>query len=124
MPSSLVRAGKSSATRITSERFLTCVRSDMRGEMVRTGEVSHTDSTLERFLPGVGSHMAGELIRTRETTRAGFDRTAVWSLAWRGLRSLCELLVALHFQNTITSFCGSVVGVVGSRFGGLQDVVV
>ena len=123
MSPSLVRTGKSSATCITSERFLTRVRSDMCGKMIGSGEVSHTNSTLERFLPGVSSHMAGELVGTRETTRAGFNWTAIRSLTWRGLRSLRELVVALHFQNTTTSFCGSVV-VVGGRFGDLQHVVV
>lgn len=121
--SSLVGAGKASATGITSERFFTRVCSDVRGKMIGAGEISHTDATLERFLPGVSSHMAGKLIRTRETTRTRFNGASIRSFTWRCFCPLRELVVALHFQNTATSFCGSVV-VVWDRFDDFHDVVV
>lgn len=85
VPLSLITAGKFAAANLTSKRLLACVSADVCRQVVAAAEVTHADAALKGLLACVDANVTSQLIRAREATVAGFYRTSVRPLMWRGL---------------------------------------
>lgn len=92
MPLSFVTPREFPAAEIAGERFLSCVGTDMGGEVVASAEVPHTDPALKWFVTGVNSDVPSELIRTGEPPVASLCRARVGTLVHRGLARAVRVL--------------------------------
>lgn len=59
-----VAARELTAAYVARERFLSGVRSYVRGKVVGARKRTHTDATLEWFLTGVNANVSGEFVGT------------------------------------------------------------
>ena len=85
VPLALVAAGELASALGASERLLSGVRADVRGQVVTAAKASHADAALERLLAGVHAHVTRQLVGPGEAAPAAVGGAGVRALVRRSL---------------------------------------